>query len=295
MPPRRERPGPGHEEVTAPARVDTRTKRLVKRIHPGDIMVIDHDDLDRVAAETIIEARAGAVVNASPSISGRYPNVGPLLLCAAGIPLVDGVGREVLDLIAESQVVTVAGGEVLVEGKVVARGERLTMQLVEERIAEARRSMGVELERFAENTLSYLGQERHLLLDEPDIPQIDLRHARPPRADRRAWRRLQGRPRHPPPQRLPRRDEAPAHRGRRRRRRAARDRTHARPDHRRHGLGVRGGAALRGGARGARLPRRAGARFRTTRRPRPRPRPSTRPRGPARTSPCCCPTRRAQS
>src|SRR3546814_14170193 len=34
--------------------------------------------------------------------------------------------------------------------------------------------MGEELAAFAENTLSYLSQERHLLLDEPDIPDIDL-------------------------------------------------------------------------------------------------------------------------
>ncbi len=66
--------------VTGMARVDRRTKRLVKRIQPGDVMVIDHADLDRVAAETIIEAQAGAVVNVAASITGRYPNVGPLLI-----------------------------------------------------------------------------------------------------------------------------------------------------------------------------------------------------------------------
>jgi len=170
----RERPGREPDAVTALARVDARTKRLVKRIQPGEIMVIDHSDLDRVAAETIVEARAGAVVNASPSISGRYPNVGPLLLCAAGIPLVDGVGEEVMAAIREGQVVTVSGGDVLVAGEVVASGDRQSMQLLEERIEAARQSMGDELERFAENTLSYLSEERHLLLDEPDIPAIDL-------------------------------------------------------------------------------------------------------------------------
>jgi len=160
--------------VTGTARVDTRTKRLVQRVAPGEILVIDHGDLDRVAAETIVEARAGAVVNASPSISGRYPNVGPLLICAAGIPLVDGVGPEVMARVQEGQQLTVAGGEVLVDGKPVVSGQRQTMALLEERIAAARTSMGDELARFAENTLSYLSQERHLLLDEPDIPDISL-------------------------------------------------------------------------------------------------------------------------
>jgi uncharacterized membrane-anchored protein len=162
------------ESVTGFARVDHRTKRLVKRVQPGDVMVIDHQDLDRVAAETIVEAQAGAVINVSHSISGRYPNVGPLLVCAAGIPLVDGVGANLLERIKEGQRVTVAGGDVIVDGEVVASGTRQSMQLIEEQVEAARQSMGDELEQFAENTLSYLSQERHLLIDDPDIPDIAL-------------------------------------------------------------------------------------------------------------------------
>jgi uncharacterized membrane-anchored protein len=162
------------EVVTALARVDTRTKRLVKRVQPGEIMVIDHADLDRVAAETIVEAQPAAVVNASASVTGRYPNLGPLLVCAAGIPLLDGVGSEIMDLVEEGTVLTVAGDQVLAGGAVLAQGTRQSMQDLEVIIEEARRSMGAELERFAENTLSYLTEERHLLLDDPDVPDVGL-------------------------------------------------------------------------------------------------------------------------
>jgi uncharacterized membrane-anchored protein len=172
--PLRDRVSREPDRVSAIARVDTRTKRLVKRLQPGEIMVIDHSDLDRVAAETIVEAQAGAVINASESISGRYPNVGPLLVCAAGIPLIDGVGSELLAAIREGQTVTVDGDEILVDDVVVGQGTRQSMARIEERIEVARQSMGIELAQFAENTLSYLSQERHLLLDEPDIPQIEL-------------------------------------------------------------------------------------------------------------------------
>jgi uncharacterized membrane-anchored protein len=162
------------EVVSGIGRVDRRTKRLVKRMLPGEIALIDHADLDRVAAETLIEAGAAAVVNASRSITGRYPNVGPLLICAAGIPLLDDVGPEVIDVVSEGQIVTVNGTELVVDGNVVAKGSRQTMQSVENEIELARRTMGGELERFAENTLSYLRQEQHLLLDEPEIPNIDV-------------------------------------------------------------------------------------------------------------------------
>ena len=74
------------------ARVDRRTRQLVKRLRPGDIAIIDHVDIDRLAAESLVECGVAAVVNAATSISGRYPNLGPEILVANGIPLLDGVG-----------------------------------------------------------------------------------------------------------------------------------------------------------------------------------------------------------
>src|SRR5437763_15584121 len=87
--------------VTAPARVDRRTKDLIKRLKPGDIAIIDHADIDRVAAEGLIRAKVSAVVNASASLSGRYPNMGPMLIVEAGIPLIDEVGPDLLEDVRE--------------------------------------------------------------------------------------------------------------------------------------------------------------------------------------------------
>lgn len=163
--------------TTGAARVDRRTKDLIRRLHPGDVAVIDHEDIDRIAAEGLIERRAGAVVNAARSMSGRYPNVGPLLLAAAGIPLVDDVGGQVLDVISEGQQVRIEGGQLAVGGAVVARGQRQSMESLEQAYQAARLSMGGELERFAENTLEYLRREHHLLTDPLPMPdlEVDLR------------------------------------------------------------------------------------------------------------------------
>jgi uncharacterized membrane-anchored protein len=160
--------------VEGTARVDVRTKRLLGRLQPGEVAVIDHLDLDRLAAEGLIKAGAAAVVNASRSISGRYPNMGPLLLVAAGIPLVDDVGSEVMTAVAEGIRLRVDGQEVRSNGHVVARGTRHTLESLEEQIEQAKRTVGAELERFAENTLEYLRREHHLLTDSPSLPSLGV-------------------------------------------------------------------------------------------------------------------------
>src|ERR687894_2009888 len=100
-PPRRGRARESAPGVTGTVRVDRRTKNLTKRLRPGDIAVIDHVDIDRVSADSLVACRVAAVVNAAPSTSGRYPNLGPEILVNAGIPLVDGVGKEVLSAVKE--------------------------------------------------------------------------------------------------------------------------------------------------------------------------------------------------
>jgi uncharacterized membrane-anchored protein len=166
------RPVPAEGVVIGRARVDRRTKNLIPRLQPGEVAVIDHEDLDRVAAEGLILAKAGAVVNAARSSSGRYPNLGPLLLAAAGIPVVDGVGLGVLTAVREGQLLEVDGTEVRRGDEIVAKGVRHTLESLEAQLEAAKQSIGDELERFAENTLEYLRRERHLLTDSPVLPDL---------------------------------------------------------------------------------------------------------------------------
>jgi uncharacterized membrane-anchored protein len=163
-------------------RADRRTKDLVTRLHPGDIAVIDHQDLDRVAAESLVRAEPGAVVNASRSITGRYPNVGPLLLAAAGIPLLDDAGEGLLERCEEGMLGALDGTTLLVGGREVAKGTRQTLDSLEAAYGEAERNIGPALEAFVENTVTYIGKEAHLFLPgRLDIPQLELdltgRHA----------------------------------------------------------------------------------------------------------------------
>lgn len=162
---------PSHElTVTARARAGARTKDLVKRLEPGEIAVINHADVDPVAAAGLIEAGVVAVVNASSSFTGRYPNLGPLQLVRAGILLIDDVGAEVIDRVADGTVISLDGDRVVSGDEVIAIGARRTEEELEQRLAEARSRVGEQLEQFAANTLEYLRRERHLATDNPDLP-----------------------------------------------------------------------------------------------------------------------------
>lgn len=158
--------------VTGTARVGARTKDLVKRLQPGDIAIIDHKDLDRVAAEGLIGAEVGGVVNAAPSISGRYPNQGPIRVVQAGIPLVDTAGPRVMEDIADGVTIRITDGEIFVGDRLVGEGARMTVAGIEDAMEEARSTIGVELEKFAVNTLEYIQREASLTFEPVNLPPL---------------------------------------------------------------------------------------------------------------------------
>jgi uncharacterized membrane-anchored protein len=163
--------------VSGVARLDRRTKRLVGRLRPGDVAVIDHVDIDRVAADSLVAVGVAAVLNAKPSISGRYPNLGPEVLIQAGIVLIDAIGEEAFERIREGDVVSIDGDTVLVGGEPVATGIRQDAETVAAAMADAREGLSVQLEAFAANTMDYLKQERDLLLDGVGVPDVQTRIA----------------------------------------------------------------------------------------------------------------------
>jgi uncharacterized membrane-anchored protein len=167
-------PGTDSHEVLGPARVGTRTKDLTKRLRPGDVAVIDHLDIDRVAGEALVAAAPAAVLNAARSTSGRYPNAGPAILLEAGIALVDDLGPGVMSL-PEGAVVGIDEGRVVVDGEVLAEGTRQTPETVAASLAAAREGLSAEIESFAENTMTYLRRERDLLLDGVGVPDVRTR------------------------------------------------------------------------------------------------------------------------
>lgn len=158
--------------LVAPVRSDRRTKNLTRRLRPGDIAVIDHVDLDRVSAEALVGSGVSAVLNVARGISGRYPNQGPEMIVAAGIPLVDDVDPEVLTRVRDGERLRLEGATLYRGREIVAQGVLQSKDTVAVAMAEARAGLATQLEAFAANTMTYLEREHDLLLDGVGIPVV---------------------------------------------------------------------------------------------------------------------------
>ncbi|HEY1834730.1 MAG TPA: putative cytokinetic ring protein SteA [Solirubrobacteraceae bacterium] len=167
--------------VAGPVRAGRRTKLLVKHLMRGDVALIDHVDIDRVSAEELIAAGVVAVLNCCPSSSGTYPNLGPQLLVEAEIVLVDLPDDALFEAVSEGDglVVRTQGreAEVLRKGKSLARGDVLDLDRVCAETEARRREVGEALERFAQNTIEHMREERELLAGRIALPrfQTDFR------------------------------------------------------------------------------------------------------------------------
>ncbi|MGQ0838505.1 putative cytokinetic ring protein SteA [Actinokineospora sp.] len=161
-----------HPGVTGIARVDRRTGDLLRRVSHGDIVVLDQLDLDRATADALVRADVAGVINASPSISGRFPNLGPEILVGAGIPLIDGVGQDALRGIREGSRLRLNDGAVFVGEKAVAQGVRQTPESIADQMIEAKAGMSAQLEAFSANTIEFLRRERTMILDGVGVPEL---------------------------------------------------------------------------------------------------------------------------
>lgn len=166
-----------------PARLGRRTKDLTKLLNAGDIAVIDHADIDRVAAEGLLRAKVGAVINNAASISGRYPNGGPKILVDAGVPLIDRVEPGCFEVFSEGDELhlDLHTGEITRNGEVIACGHVQTPDSIERAMDDALGQIGAELEQFARNTLEYIGKESTLAFEPVELPPLNTeirgRHA----------------------------------------------------------------------------------------------------------------------
>jgi uncharacterized membrane-anchored protein len=160
--------------VVGTARVDRDIDRLLRRVGPGDIVVMDVLDLDRMTADALVEADVAGVVNASPSISGRYPNLGPEVLVTNGVTLIDDTGPEVFKKVKDGARVRLHNGGVYAGDRRLVLGSERSDHEIHELMHEAKSGLVAHLEAFAGNTIEFIRSESPLLIDGIGIPEIDV-------------------------------------------------------------------------------------------------------------------------
>jgi uncharacterized membrane-anchored protein len=160
--------------VVGTARVDRDIDRLLRRVCPGDIAVLDVLDLDRITADALVDAEIAAVVNASPSVSGRYPNLGPEVLVTNGVTLIDETGPDVFKKIRDGAKVRLHNGGVYAGDRRLIRGTERTDHEIADLMQEAKTGLVAHLEAFAGNTIEFIRSESPLLIDGIGIPDIDI-------------------------------------------------------------------------------------------------------------------------
>jgi len=162
-------------EFTGTARLDRKTKHLVRRLGPDDVAIIDHADLDRVSAEELVESGVRVVVNVADSQTGRFPNPGPLLLVRGGVRLIDAPGAPLFEKVSDGDLLTIRGASIFSNGTRLAAGRTLEAEDLAGALAEQRSRVTVALEEFADNTMRYLREEGRLLAEGIDFPTLDTR------------------------------------------------------------------------------------------------------------------------
>jgi len=160
--------------VEGPARIGRLTKALVHRLRPGDIAVIAHTDLDELAAQDLASCGVAAVLDTRDSATGRLPVRGPRVLLDAGVPLVDRLDPELLELLDDGDAVTVRGGEVLRGDRVLATGRQVTPEVARACAQAAELELACALREFGANTLRHAAAELELLVEPIDVPDVDV-------------------------------------------------------------------------------------------------------------------------
>ena len=151
--------------ITGIARVDGSLARVLHRVKPGDIVVINEPDLTQATAEDLLKAGVVGVINAASALSNKYPTYGTLTLLQAGVAVVDEVGETIFDVVREGHPLSMDTGTIWVKGEAVAHGNALTLPEVSRKIEERRTRVNEQLAAFAGNTAEFLSTESPLLLE----------------------------------------------------------------------------------------------------------------------------------
>ena len=156
--------------IQGKCRANSSTKQLLKTIEAKEIAVIKHEDLDEMGALGLIEAKVKAVINAAPTMTGKYPAHGAIALLRAGIPIFE-ISAHHFPLFACPTVVSIRGNRIVADHFSVPC-RRFTYSDWQKLNEKAQENLGPMLSDFIDNTLNYARSEKQFVIRPLELPPL---------------------------------------------------------------------------------------------------------------------------
>lgn len=151
---------------------DNLTKDLVRRLKPGSIAFINHQNIDDMAVESLIRSRIKAVVNVKSFFTGSFPLYAPVKLLNAGIVLLEEVGEDVFKKLEDGDYIWIKGNALGKQEKLVGRGKIFTKEDYRKRFDYAKNKEEQVWSDFLENTLRYAYREKNYYFNLTGMPLL---------------------------------------------------------------------------------------------------------------------------
>ncbi|AZT90397.1 DUF115 domain-containing protein [Caldicellulosiruptor changbaiensis] len=163
--------------VKGKVKIDRKTKNLVKRLRPDDIPVILHEDIDEVAAYSLLEKKVKIIVNCAKSFTGRFPALGARILLSNGVTIIDDLGEDIFNQIKEGDLLEIKEDKIYLNGKYLCVAKYLKKDEFEYFYQKSFKEMENLLEDFIENTFEYAKKEKGFILGQFEMPELKTKIA----------------------------------------------------------------------------------------------------------------------
>jgi uncharacterized membrane-anchored protein len=151
-----------------------RTKDLIKYLDKKDIALLSHDDIDELAAVSIIDTGVKVVINTGESMTGRYESKGAALLLSNGVKLFD-ISLPFKMFNDGDHIILKDTGDIIINNHHYYTNvcRIVNEDYVNKQMERSRINKSIELKAFIENTLMYAQNEKDMIVLNCRYPRIN--------------------------------------------------------------------------------------------------------------------------
>lgn len=155
-------------------KVGARTKDLVKYLSAEDIAVIQHDDIDELAAEALLHTNIRAIINTGRSMTGNYHSKGTAMLLQNSIYLFD-TSLSIHDF-QEKDLVRIKGKDLIINNCRLYSNSCLYVnaEYIEQKKLQSNSLHRNMLSDFIDNTLQHAMEEKEHILQFQGYPRLEV-------------------------------------------------------------------------------------------------------------------------